>query len=185
MEITRHYFLEVQGSKLLVVDVNCSLLWQNVAELKDNTRLIRELLLQELQEVVQEVESLPMGPVEKIDLSVSELRYSLQVWNSLLRAVQSKRETMAVYVITEQSSTDREHYMSTSKMWQNWDVSIPHFSATERTPTQEEEIEEDQDEILIKFMLMQVFEELGVPESDFESVLTEYNSLADVVSHLS
>lgn len=193
MEITRYYKLNIYTCKILVVDINCSLLWQGVTQLKGNRSLIKDLILHELLQIIREIELTSLNDIDKVNLNLCELRYSLQIWNNLLYSIQSRENLTAQYVITEQSSTDREDYLSKSKILQNWKIGLSSLIETsyERiesdTSKEDDEVleEDDDDEILIKFMLMQIFEELNIDESDFESILNRYKSMGELVSNLS
>lgn len=196
MEITRKFFLK--GNKplqhiftgaTLVVDINTSLFCKQLQNISINNGEIAgesfQYLVKEIRMVLEEiVESLhPTEPIV-VNLNFSNLIFPLHIWYQTLDYILVKERVPFPYhiFVTEQTLSDRQDYMDNNINLLKWTENLVQVKGLEINPFLEEYYLDD--EIYVKSLLMNIFEENNLTEEQIEALLSKYHNVEDIVNYL-
>lgn len=199
MEITRKVYIkptsalqETFNTPTLIVDINTSLLYNQVQIIKNQNspkQQIENSLCQNLQKEVATVlteinNSIHPNELIIINLNLSKLIFPLHIWNFTIDTLLLREKIQFPYhiYITEQTLTDRQDYMDKNINLIRWTENLIDTECLDYNPLVGDEYLDE--EIFVKTLLMCIFEENNLTEQRIEMLLTKYNNMEDIINFL-
>ncbi|CAI4497547.1 Spo16p [Saccharomyces cerevisiae S288C] len=138
-----------------------------------------QLLINNVYEKIQKSPGVPAHRSLMINLNFTRLKFSIAYWDILLERsldlINGPSKTGARYFITEVTPVDRSRYVENNQYFLA-------FKANQRLTRNSVDMDEFIDfEILIKQIIFDLFKKNGIPDQDFEAILSRFHNLESLV----
>ncbi|CAE6491912.1 AEH_G0025160.mRNA.1.CDS.1 [Saccharomyces cerevisiae] len=138
-----------------------------------------QLLINNVYEKIQKGPGVPAHRSLMVNLNFTRLKFSIAYWDILLERsldlINGPSKTGARYFITEVTPVDRSRYVENNQYFLA-------FKANQRLTRNSVDMDEFIDfEILIKQIIFDLFKKNGIPDQDFEAILSRFHNLESLV----